>query len=126
MYCSNCGKKVDPKAVVCVGCGCSLKKRGNGFGIASMILGLVGLFYALCAFSRVIDLGSYLDYQTISYQIGFSIGFFLVQSILSIVWFSLCICDRKNNKTGFNLAGLILTSITFVIVVIQFIVVATY
>ena len=65
MYCSNCGKKVDPKAVVCVGCGCSLKKRGNGFGIASMILGLVGLFYALCAFSRVIDLGSYLDYQTI-------------------------------------------------------------
>ncbi len=126
MYCSNCGKKVDPKAVVCVGCGCSLKKKGKGIGILSMVLGLVGLFYALCAFSQVLDLGSYLDYQTMSYQIGFAIGFVLIQSVLAIVGFCLAIFDRKNQKTGFNMAGMILASITFVIIVIQFIVVATY
>lgn len=128
MYCSNCGKKVDEKAVICVNCGCELKKRsnGNGRGIASLILGIIGLFYALCAFLNISSIGTYLDYQPFSYQVGFAIGYVLVQSVLSIVGFCLAISERSKKKTGFNTAGFWLTIVTFVFVAIQFIIVVTY
>lgn len=130
MYCSNCGKKVDEKAVICVNCGCELKKRSgqNGKGIASMVLGIIALFYALCAFINIVDLGSYLDssYSSMSYQIGFAIGYVLVQSVLSIIGFVLALIERKTKKNGFNTAGFWLSIVTFVIVAIQFIIVVTY
>ncbi len=128
MYCSNCGEKVDEKAVICVHCGCELKKRSgrNGKGIASMVLGIIGLFYALCAFINIVDLGSYLDYANFSYQIGFAIGYVLIQSVLSVIGFILAMVERKTKKTGFNTAGFWLTLVTFVIIAIQFIIVVTY
>lgn len=128
MYCSNCGKKVDEKAVICVNCGCELKKRsnGNGKGIASMILGIIGLFYALCAFASLVDIGDALDYQTFAYQFGFAIGIILIQGVFSIIAFSLAMVERKSKKTGFNTAGFWLSLVTFVIMAIQFIVVITY
>lgn len=128
MYCFNCGKKVDEKAVVCVHCGCELQKRGagNGRGIASLVLGIVGLLYGLCAFINISNIGTYLDYQPFSYQIGFAIGYVLVQSVLSIVGFCLALAERSKKKTGFNTAGFWLTIITFVIVAIQFIIIITY
>ena len=109
MYCSNCGKKVDEKAVICVNCGCELRKRSgqNGKGIASMVLGIIALFYALCAFINIVDL-------------------VLVQSVLSIIGFVLALIERKTKKNGFNTAGFWLSIVTFVIVAIQFIIVVTY
>ena len=126
MYCFNCGKKVDEKAVVCVHCGCELKKRGNGRGIASMVIGIVGLLYTLRAFLAVFQLDSYLDYQTFAYQFGFAIGFVLVQYILAMVSLCLSLTERKAKKTGFNMAGLCLSILTLFLIIIQFIVVVTY
>lgn len=126
MYCSHCGKKVDAEAVICPHCGCELKKRGNGLGIASMVLGIVGLLYALGAFFNIVSIGSYLDYQTFAYQIGFAIGYVLVQSILAIIALCLSLTERRRRKTGFNTAGFYLALLTFFCIVIQFISVVTY
>lgn len=128
MYCSNCGKKVDENAVICVNCGCKLKNgNGNGKGIASMVLGIVGLFFALCVFTSIPDLGEELDFVTsFSYQFGYAIGFVLIQSALAIPGLCLALVERRKKKTGFNTAGFWLTLLTLVCVVIQFIIVITY
>lgn len=53
-FCSHCGKEVNPDAVVCVNCGCSLKPNRNASGSDSsdgmkvaikifMILGIVSV-----------------------------------------------------------------------------------
>lgn len=53
MFCNNCGKEVDEKAIVCIHCGVELKKKEpvedynqskKGIGILlSLLLGLFGL-----------------------------------------------------------------------------------
>lgn len=126
MYCIHCGERIEKEAVICVHCGRELRKKGNGCGIASLILGIVGFFYTLCAFTQVFDLNSYLEHQMFSYQFGFAIGFVLIQSILAIVGFCLAFSERQTRKTGFNMAGLCLTLLTLFMIGIQFIVVVTY
>lgn len=43
MYCSNCGKEIDDKAVICVGCGCATKNnsccnQGNKSWLVTLLL----------------------------------------------------------------------------------------
>lgn len=56
MFCSNCGKEIDDKAVVCVNCGCAVGKRPNsskpdapsaGFAVIGFLVPLVGLILYL-------------------------------------------------------------------------------
>ena len=49
-YCSHCGKEVNPEAVVCVGCGCSLRsdshvqgESSDGMRIAIQIFMILGI-----------------------------------------------------------------------------------
>lgn len=61
MFCSNCGKEIDDKAVICIHCGCQVntptnaiaKKEQNGCltGCLVMILifGVIGIFFILLA-----------------------------------------------------------------------------
>ena len=55
MYCSKCGKQMDDSATFCSGCGAPLqnqinyavpdinKARKPGFGVAALVLGIVGV-----------------------------------------------------------------------------------
>ena len=139
MYCQNCGKKCDEKAVICVGCGVPLNNNyqnantnnviqteKKGKGIASMILGIIGTLYALMAFAAFEDLDEALYLLTSAEKIGFAIGFILVQSIFAIIAICLACSERKNKKNGFNTAGFWLSLITFTMIAIQFIYVITY
>ena len=146
MFCYKCGKEIDDQSTFCVHCGTKVKttpptstptqtstttemptekKSGNGRGIASMVLGIIGLFYALMAFLNMQSLGQYLVYNNSSYQIGFAIGFVLMQSIFAILAVSLAGSERIHKKTGYNTAGLWLSISTFVCVVIQFLIIIT-
>ena len=135
MYCPNCGKKVDEKAVICVGCGVMLNnnaapvastKPKRGKGIASMVLGILALLYCLIAFAGFEDLEQELFGATSSYQFGFAFGYVLIQSVLAIVSVCLACAERKTEKNGFNTAGLWLSLASFLLIAITFIYVITY
>ena len=54
MYCSVCGKEINDNAVICTGCGCSVKrpasqdeaKKESTKTSASLILGIAGIIFA--------------------------------------------------------------------------------
>lgn len=129
MYCSNCGKKIDEKAVICIHCGCSIEKnipkKNIGKGIASMVLGIIGLFFALCAFANLSDLYE-IATEPVGYRVGYAIGTILIQGILSVIAICLSVSERKKEKNGFNTAGFWLSISIFVIMAIQFISIITY
>lgn len=124
MFCQNCGKKIDEKAVICIGCGCAVKRRGTkGKGIASMVLGIISVFYSLMAFLTVIDGEITLyGYYSIAERVGYVIGLSLIQSVLATISICLAVSERKNNKNGFNTSGLWLSISSFILVAIQTIV----
>lgn len=133
-FCSNCGKPVDEKAVICVNCGVPLtditnlnqtgqQKYGKGKGIASLILGIVGFLYALLAFAAVSELEYELIATTTGYRFGYAIGFILIQSIFAIISLCLALVERKNEKNGFNTAGFVLSILIFVCAALQFVLV---
>ncbi len=120
MYCQNCGKKIDEKAVICIGCGCAIKRKEKGKGIASMVLGILAVIYSLLALLVVLDKEVALySYYDISETIGTIIGTVLIQSVLAIISVSLAVSERKTNKNGFNTSGLWLSISSFILIAIQ-------
>lgn len=123
MYCQNCGKKIDENAVICVGCGCAIKRKGKGKGIASMVLGILSVLYSLIAFLVLLDDEVELySYYSASEMVGYIIGFVLIQSVLAIISVSLAASERKTNKNGFNTSGLWLSISSFILIAIQIII----
>ena len=123
MYCQNCGKKIDEKAVICIGCGCAIKRNGKGKGIASMVLGILAIIYSLIAFLVVLDDEAELySYYSASEMAGYIIGSVLIQSVLAIISVSLAASERKTNKNGFNTSGLWLSISSFILIAIQIII----
>ena len=47
MYCSNCGKEIDDKAVVCPQCGVATGKKVNNVDESSVGWGVLGFFFPL-------------------------------------------------------------------------------
>lgn len=130
MYCSNCGNKIDENADVCLKCGTFLKKNATqskdstpkvGKGIASLVLGIIALFFCISAFSAFDRIDAPLmDYDGTS-RIGFAVGFILIQTIFAVLGFCLAVVERANNKNGFNTAGFWLGIVSFLCIAIQFI-----
>lgn len=135
MYCSNCGNKVDENADVCVKCGTFLKRNNNqpkastpkvGKGIASLVLGIVAVFFCISAFAAFDGLDvSLIGYDGVR-RIGFAVGFILIQTVLSVPGFCLALVERMDNKNGFNTAGFWLGIVSFLCIAIQFIFVLLY
>ena len=136
MYCQKCGNKCDEKSGFCPNCGAQLNNFSNvsnsnvyntpkkGKGIASMVLGIIGLLYALMTFAAFEDLDSYL--YGVPYRAAFAFGVVLVPLIFAIIAICLAVVERKNNKNGFNTAGFWLSISIFIIALIQFIYVLAY
>lgn len=131
MYCSNCGNKVDEKAVVCVKCGVLINnkinviknenKQNNGRGIASTILGIIAVYISLTAFRVMPDVDSIISSYNEEEVFFFAIGIVLLQTIFAIISLLLALFERKNNKNGFNTCGFILSIISLLISFVQFI-----
>ncbi len=123
-YCSNCGNKLDYEADVCLKCGKLINKskiyqKGKGRSIASMILGIVACFFTLIMVLNFNETNNEIIYYTdfpsiIAYLIGYSI-FSLPTSITGLC---LSISGIKIEKSGFNISGVILNSISLIIVTI--------
>lgn len=128
-FCSNCGKELDENAAVCVNCGIyvnnyktKVKQPGKGLSIASMILGIVAIFYGLCfAFSSTILINVeeffYFD------KLGLAFAFNFWPLAIAITGLSLGIASTKKIKNGFNTSGIILSSITIFICIASIIII---
>lgn len=131
MYCSNCGNKVDEKAYICVNCGIILKndekkivqkkENSNGIGIASMIIGILSLFFCLSTF--FVDISEVGMYTKLIDRFFYAIGFNLFQIILTIISFCLGMSGRKNS---FSRVGIILSFISLFLIVTEFIIILVY
>lgn len=131
MYCRNCGKELNVNEKFCSECGTStgsaenlgvqenktsqenLNFQGNphyansskGKGIASMVLGILAIYFGL----SVVSSTTYYEGS----GFFFAFGYVLIPLVLAIVSNCLGAKERKFNKNGFNLTGLILSYITY-------------
>ena len=133
MYCSNCGNKMDEKAVVCTKCGAAVDGKkadvavpGKGKSIASMVLGILGVVFGLLYLVGVQEIPWEYKLQmsvNSSYKFGFAIGSILIPLVFAIIGICLAVSARKQAKNGQNTAGFWLSITTFVLCAITFIIV---
>ena len=133
-FCSNCGNKLDDKAVICVKCGTSteyidvpkkIKVPGKGLSIASMTVGIVSLFNSITmCFSLPFSM-------LIFNEMAMDIGVVKIMTILlcmifplasSITALSLGLSSLSKIKNGFNKTGIITSSIALFLCIITLIV----
>ena len=154
-FCPNCGQQIEEGTSFCRNCGCNLSaapaqtpinqvnyvqqpnyaaqkpaQRGKGLAVASLVLGIISLFYSLISLGALSGIEDSLieAYETSGLEsamvakISFGIGFVLVVTITGILSLIFGI-NRK--KYGLGKAGIILSSIALVIAVISFIYILT-
>ncbi len=137
MYCKYCGAKLKEDADVCVKCGKLIKENkvaskekvkipGRGLSIAGMIIGI---------FSILVAIGEFSDFDMIEEELSFGYYYFEVfASIVEYVFFDfalpivglvLSVIGFMKNKNGFNITGIILNTISILLIALLFIVLLT-
>lgn len=131
MYCINCGNKVDDDAYVCLNCGVVLKKRINKsrkirnktnlFEVIGLIFGIISFVLSfLLFFNDISNVGMYTKvYERIIYGIGYT-GHVLFFTIVSLIF---ALINRKNKL---NRVGLVLTLISFFLILSEIFVIVIY
>lgn len=119
-FCTNCGNEINENAVVCVKCGVSTnnnvktneKIKGNGLGIASLVLGIFAILNSLGALLLTSCLLLAGEYFIIEEKIVFGILFYMFPIVLFIIGLVLGFVSRNKIKNGVNLTGLLLNFIS--------------
>ena len=123
IQCPECGKDISDNAVSCPNCGYQLintrtqyKKiiPGRGFGISSMIMGILGAFYGFIALTNVFTMPEYTKSIAISGTI-LPIIFAILALIFGVVSHS------KGYNKGQKKAGIVLGVISLVLCIITII-----
>lgn len=122
-FCPNCGQKMEGK--FCANCGNSVEtavvatKSKNGKGIASMILGIIAVVWALIELpSFDVDAISQAFYEndinSVAGYIGFIIGFNILSLPCGIIGL---ILGLKAKKDGKAIAGIIMSALALLVVI---------
>ena len=136
MYCSNCGSKIEKDYSFCGHCGNSVnntpvynqptyyyepKVPGYGISIAGMVLGIVGLSFAMIDLLGVASSSYALELAVYKrFILAYAFGVVIIPLSLSATGLPLSICGFLKNKNGKNISGIILNSITLLIQFILF------
>jgi|GEM_PF-580188 len=118
-FCSNCGKELDEKAIVCVECGAPIVNK-TVKGLSSLILGLIGCYFILSGY-----VGLDTAYANPSYALsnaGFAFGYILIPIICGIIGLALGLKYRKAEANNSNLFGIISSAIAIIGSIIIFII----
>lgn len=101
MYCGNCGREIDDRAVVCPHCGVAVKrlekkKSVNGLGIAGFVVSLVLLWLGL---------------------------YFCIASVVGLILSAVAVAKReKYSLGGLAIAGLVVSIVSLMIWVVVWII----
>ena len=143
MFCSKCGNKLTEGAAFCPSCGAPTgvtqvtpvtaqpiyympyKKPGNGLSIAGMVLGIIAAVYSFSAIivACTTEYAVRVSYGRVYYRndlVAYAIGLTVFQTILALIGLPLSIAGMTKCKSGKNIAGIILNSITLLISLIIF------
>ena len=134
MYCPNCGNKLDEDMDVCLKCGRFIMKnkkkkivshnKGQGMGIASMILAMVSLFISLrVLFYNHAEFEAF-DSSVTTFFYLFSCLF--IELILGVVALVLSLISRREKSSFFNFVGLFGAMISFCVMAIVALMVISY
>ncbi len=129
-FCSNCGKELDESAIVCVKCGTATdklqqkksKQPGKGLSIASMVLGIIAIFYGFFMTVGTIAICGTGEFYYFPELMAATMSLIFFPSILSVIGLSLGIASTSKVKNGFNISGIILNSITILLCVLSIII----
>lgn len=134
MYCPNCGNKLDEDMDVCLKCGRFIIKnkkkkivshnKGQGMGIASMILAMVSLFISL----RVLfyNHAEFEAFDSSLTTIFYLFSCLFIELILGIVALVLSLISRREKSSFFNFVGLFGAMISFCVMAIVALMVISY
>lgn len=131
-YCSNCGKELKENADICLNCGRLIEKKEEiipkikvkvprkGISITGMILGIIAIVWSAI---EVISLGSIIEYielnnfyfDTEIKLMAYVFGYTLFSFIPSLIGFILSSFGFMKHKSGFNITGLVLNSISLIV-----------
>lgn len=139
-FCRNCGAEINNDVAFCGRCGTPVnatqpvvlmrpKTPGRGFGISSMVLGIIGLVYSVYILISAFEFAETLDglYYSDDYIVESFIPIILVFSVLSIL--SLCFTPaafKRGYKNGVSTSGLVMGAIGLALYVISAIIVLSY
>jgi len=126
-FCTNCGKEVNEANGFCASCGTSLqvKNQSIGKGVASTIIGILGLLYAIFGLTVYQEIVLEAVVENNAEAFGFALGYNIVQLIAATIAFFLANSERKNFKNVWNNIGFWSAIATFIICTIVFILVFT-
>ena len=125
-FCPNCGKQITGN--FCSNCGYSMAKPApekNGKGVASMVLGIIGVVWAAL---ELLSLGgieaalSELSDTSIPYLIGFAIGYNILTIPCGLIGLILGLTAKKDSKAK---TGIITSAIALLVCLITFIYIFT-
>ena len=141
MFCPKCGFKNKEEAKFCVSCGNKLDgkdlekvvervvtvsptKNYKGIDVASMVLGIIGVMWALLILvaSTELSIPSYYYYSG-AYIFGYILSVVLFQMIFGILSLIFALVGKKANSNGFNTAGLWLSIVTFILTILAVVIV---
>lgn len=131
-FCPNCGKELKENADICLNCGRLIEKKQEiiskpkikvprkGISIAGMILGIIAIVGAVF---EVISLNSIIEYIELNNYYfdsevtltAYVFGYTLFSFIPSLIGFILSSFGFMKHKSGFNITGLVLNSISLAV-----------
>lgn len=109
IICKECGKEISDQAKCCPNCGLPLKKKGRGFAVASLVLGIIACVYSLPVATTLSDTDMN---KTAVIAMAIYIMIFGVLSLIFGIVSHLKGC-RLKKKT----AGIILSTVSILILV---------
>ena len=138
-FCANCGRQILDGEQFCSGCGTAvsgnnganvvqpeyvLKRKipGRGFGISSMVLGIIGIVYGVVSFVsavRAINNAKQIEQIAESGEWQMPITF-LVLGVLSLCFAPAAF--RKGYKNGVSVSGLVLGLLTTILCAVALII----
>ena len=134
MYCPNCGNKLDEDMDVCLKCGRFIMKnkkkkivshnKGQGMGIASMILAMVSLFISL----RVLfyNHAEFEVFDSSVTTVFYLFSCLFIELVLGVVALVLSLISRREKSSFFNFVGLFGAMISFCVMAIVALMVISY
>ena len=108
--CKECGKEISDKAKVCPHCGCPVKRKGKGFAIAGLVLGIIACVYSVpVLMMSVITMLRFQVPQSELPETGFAVTgmavYIMIFAVLSLI-FAL-VSHFKGCKLKKKIAGMV-------------------